>query len=328
MHKRRRREMGKFNRRLIGGIRTGAGALIVVGAWSMYVALSAAPASAATVGGTATIASPAQGNPPLSSGGSATVFTVLLPAQAACSGDTASGQFHVFSYLLPQGTDMSTDNFHSGVPSTGLGLVDANGNYYGAADTAPVTGQIIQIPQNFEWAGLLKVGETAAQLDNGTGVWEAGVACANSSGVVTDNWNTQVTFAASASDPGGFVWTAVPGVGTTTTTTTTTTPGSSTTTSTTSTTAPPSTTSTTLGSGSGATTSTTVAGVSTASSGSDPSSGTGSGTTLASSGSLAFTGAWMTRDLAIGLLFIGLGLVMMGLSVRWRREVAHGISLS
>jgi len=36
--------------------------------------------------------------------------------------------------------------------------------------------------------------------------------CANSSGHVTDNWNTEVTFTASGSDANGFTWAAVPGV--------------------------------------------------------------------------------------------------------------------
>ena len=42
-----------------------------------------------------------------------------------------------------------------------------------------------------------------------TGAWEAGLACANSSGALADNWNIAVTFAADASDPNGFTWTAI-----------------------------------------------------------------------------------------------------------------------
>jgi hypothetical protein len=199
------------------GGKAGAALLAGVGLASFsLVAMAPAASAAGTLGATATIASPAQGNPPLASGGSATVFTVLLPAQAACSQDTASHEYHVFSYLLQKGTALSTDNFVSGDPSEGLGLVDANGNYYGAADTAPVSGQIIGIPSNFEWAGLLKVGEAAAQLEAAGGVWEAGIACADPSGAVTDNWNTEVTFTAASGDPNGFTWTAVPGTGTTT----------------------------------------------------------------------------------------------------------------
>jgi hypothetical protein len=43
-----------------------------------------------------------------------------------------------------------------------------------------------------------------------SGIWEAGIACANSAGAVVDNWNVQVTFSAKSTDPNGFTWTAVP----------------------------------------------------------------------------------------------------------------------
>jgi hypothetical protein len=321
--------MSKRARRLIVGMRASAGILIVGGALSLYVGTSA---SASTLGGTATIASTT--NQPLSGGGSETQFTVDLPAQAACSGDTATDGYHVFSYLVPQGTAVTSVTFGSGGPSTGLGFADVNG-YYGSANTAPTTGEIINIPSDFEWADLLGLGATAASLDGGTGVWEAGLACAPSTGAtagqVSDYWNTQVTFTASTSDPNGFVWTDVPGTGSTTSTTAATT---STTAGTTSTTAAGS-TSTTTASTSGNGTTSTVAGA-TGASGSTGSSGSGSsgvstdastGATPVSSGSLAFTGALITRGIAIGLLCIGFGLIMLGLSVKVRREIAPGILL-
>ena len=65
------------------------------------------PASASTVNGTAVIAPPGLATP-LTSGGSTTPFTVALPAQAACDGDTATGGYHVYSYLVHQGTALST----------------------------------------------------------------------------------------------------------------------------------------------------------------------------------------------------------------------------
>jgi hypothetical protein len=192
-----------------------AAVLAGVGSLSLYLAVTPGSASAATLGGTATITN-ATTNAPVAAGGSSTTFTVALTSTnsspAACSGDTASSQFHVFSYLVPKGTAVSSDNFSSGDPSVGLGLVDPNGNYYGAADTAPVSGEVIAIPTNLTFAGLLQVGETASALDGGSSaIWEAGIACANPSGVVADYWNTQVTFTASGSDPNGFTWSAVPG---------------------------------------------------------------------------------------------------------------------
>jgi hypothetical protein len=170
------------------------------------------PAGAATLNAVATIADPST-NAFLPSGASTTPFTVTLPANAACSGDTATDGYHVYSYLVKKGTNLSTVTFIES-PSVGYGFVNNIGTYYGAANTAPTTGQIIGIP-DFEWAPLVaNDGVKKGQLlytGGTTGVWEAGLACANSSHVLTDNWNTQVTFTASASDPTGFVWSAVPG---------------------------------------------------------------------------------------------------------------------
>lgn len=339
----RNAEIGTLGRRLVVGMRASAAALIVVGAWSFYVAASASSASAATLGGTATITNP-NNNQPLGSGGSTTVFGVDLPAQAACSGDTATDKYHVFSYLVPESTAVTSLSFGTGSPSAGLGLADGSG-YYGSANTAPTTGQIINIPTDFEWADLGSLGGTAATLDAGGGVWNTGIACANSSGALTDYWNSVVTFTANGNDPNGFVWTAVPGTGSTTTTTTTTTASSTTSTttasSTTTSTTIPSSTTTTSGSGGGSTT--TAAGSTSASSGSTGSGSTGSGSTgsgssgaansavpsatSASGGSLAFTGALITRGVAIGLLCLGFGLIMFGLSVKVRREITPRVML-
>jgi len=192
------------------GVRpAGAGAFVasvlVVGSaiWSV------APAGASTLDGTATITNPSL--VPISSGGSTTEFSVALPAGADCSGDTATDGYHVYSYLVQQGTSITGITFTTH-PSEGLGLVNNTGVYYGPVNTAINTGQIISIPTNFEWAPLLSDGATLAQLlySGSSGVWEAGLACANSSGVLTDYWNTQVTFTASGSDPNGFVFSVVP----------------------------------------------------------------------------------------------------------------------
>ena len=40
---------------------------------------------------------------PLASGASDALFTVTLPTGAACSGDTSTGGYHVYSYLVPHG---------------------------------------------------------------------------------------------------------------------------------------------------------------------------------------------------------------------------------
>jgi Fibronectin type III domain len=187
-----------------------ASAIAVVGGVAGLAIAGVSPAGASTVDAVATIAAP-NGLTSLSSGGSTTQFTINLPASAACSGDTATHGNHVFSYLVPKGTDPKAVSFLTGFPSADHGLFDANGNYYGKDNTALTTGQIISIPTNLEFAPLLSRGVTAASLEANGGVWQAGIACANSSGVVTDYWNTQVTFAASGSDPNGFVWSDTPG---------------------------------------------------------------------------------------------------------------------
>jgi LPXTG-motif cell wall-anchored protein len=188
-----------------------AGTVIALGAAIAFWALPVTTASASTLDGTATLTNP-NTSATLTSGGSTTVFTVVLtPAPADCSGDTATDHYEVFSYLLPEATSITSDSFAGGSPSEGLGLVDGSG-YYGSATTAPTSGQIIDIPTDFQWSYLLSLGETAAQLDGGSSaVWNAGIACANSSGALTDYWNTQVTFTKSTSDPNGFVWSAGPG---------------------------------------------------------------------------------------------------------------------
>jgi hypothetical protein len=178
----------------------------------LAVCTAPATAFASTTNGTATIADPADN--PLASGGSATSFTVTLPAQAACTGDTASDGYHVFSYLVPQGTSPGSVTFTGGTPSTGYGFFSSTATLYGPGNTAPTTGQVIGIP-DFEWGPAVEDYSLLPALlyDGGTsGVWEAGIACANSSGTVTDWWNTEITFTSSTSDPDGFVWAAVPGL--------------------------------------------------------------------------------------------------------------------
>jgi hypothetical protein len=293
-------------------LRMAAGLLVAGGSLCLFLGTAA---SASTVNGVATIWDPVN-NVALASGGSATTFTVQLPANAACSGDTATDGYHVYSYLVPEGVNVTTLIFNgSAPPSQSFGFVSDIGTYYGPVNTAPTTGEIIGIP-DFEWAPLVTDdGLTVSTLTtSGTtpGTWEAGLLCADSNatattpvGAVTDNWNTQVTFTANGSDPNGFVWSAVPGTGTTTTTTTTTTAPTSTTT-----TQAGSTTTTTTQAGSTTTTTavgSTVAASSTGDgSSSDGSSGSGTSTPL------AFTGAPVIKYLGAGMLGIGIALILLG----------------
>ena len=200
---RRRRKVGTLAATVLTG----------VAAMATMAVTGVSPASAATLNSVATIANPTT-DAYLASGGSKAPFTVTLPANSACSGDTATDGYHVYSYLVPKGTNLSSVTFID-FPSTGYGFVNNIGTYYGPVNTAATTGQIIGIPNNFEWAPLVTDDGVSLStlLTSGStpGVWEAGIACANSSHALTDNWNTEVTFKSSSSDPTGFVWSAVPG---------------------------------------------------------------------------------------------------------------------
>lgn len=190
-----------------------AAALLLAGGVGL---LTSGTAAASTVNGVATIASPGTSTP-LTSGGSTTQFTVSLPAQAACDGDTATDGYHVYSYMVQQGTALSTVTFLSH-PSVGYGLFDSAGTYYGPINTAVNTGAVPNpLPNDFEWAPLVtKPVVTLAQLlytgsgPTASGIWDVGIACANTSGALTDNWNAVVTFNASTSDANGFTWAAMP----------------------------------------------------------------------------------------------------------------------
>jgi hypothetical protein len=144
------------------------------------------------------------------SGGSATPFTVALPPSASCSGDTATDGYHVYSYLVKKGTDVADVRFVV-APSVGYGIVDDGGSYYGAVNTAIKTGEIVEVPNNFAWAPLIKgkggnLPLSQLLYSGSRGVWETGLACADTHGTLTNDWNAEVTFLADAEDPAGFVW--------------------------------------------------------------------------------------------------------------------------
>ena len=199
----------------IRSFRLAAAVAVALAGLTTLVAEGVNQASASTLNGIATTASPA-GQTYLASGGSNTDFTVTLPANAACTGDSAHNGYHVWSYLVEKGANVAATTFNADTgPSQGLGLYESDANYYGPANTAQTTGQIIGIPNDFQWGAAVAGGDfTAAQLlyTGGTsGIWEGGIACANGSGVLSDNWNTEITFTASGSDPNGFTWSAIPG---------------------------------------------------------------------------------------------------------------------
>jgi hypothetical protein len=201
----------KRGRRIVGEVT--AVAVLLAGPAVLMVA-GTGTASASTLNGVATTATPSN-DAFLASGGSDTEYTVTLPADSDCTGDTAHDGYHVWSYLVQPSVNISSLTFTDGEPSQGLGLFDSTGTYYGPADTADTTGEVIDIPNNLEWGPVVSSNSLLSTLlyqDSGTsGLWEGGIACANTSGALTDNWNFQITFTKSTSDPNGFTWSVVPG---------------------------------------------------------------------------------------------------------------------
>lgn len=189
--------------------RAAAGAAVAAVAVTGGLSLLAMPASASTIDGVATLTNPST-NAPISSAGGSSNFTLALPAHAACSGDTATGGYHVYSYVVtgPLSASALTSylqglNPNNDFPTKYLQLTDNGGNFYAAANTAIGTGQVVSIPLNFNF-GVLNQDLSNFGMPTLPGTTqEVGLLCATSSNVVTDFWNTEVTFTAS-SDSSGF----------------------------------------------------------------------------------------------------------------------------
>jgi hypothetical protein len=233
------------------GVVVSAVMLIVSGAAALDV--TRAPVEAATNAGEAVVVSaqlPTTGQP-ITSGGSATVFSLQLPVGAACTGDSASSDYRVQSYMVPSSVDPGSLTYGSlGPLPLGTGAAYRQPLFTtttqrfvnqttGVASSPGGGGQVPTLP-GFDFA--------AAPFAGGAGFlppgdYNVGVACTRAGGSVLDKfWNVAMTFATDATDtPSGLTWSvdADPGstttiAGETTTTiageTTTTTAGGSTTT--------------------------------------------------------------------------------------------------
>jgi hypothetical protein len=174
---------------------------VVLGVVVCLSILTARPASAAVSGGTAVITVPGELTP-LHSGGSKTFYGVALPQGASCPGDSAHKGYHVFSYLVPSNVSPTAVGF-TNIPKRGLGFF-ADGEYVGAINTAEYTGQIVSLPAEFTWSRLTP-GELFSHGET-TATWDGGIACANSDGIMTNYWNTEIVFKTSTTDAGGFTW--------------------------------------------------------------------------------------------------------------------------
>jgi hypothetical protein len=136
----------------------------------------------------------------LSSGGSATVFTLKLPQGAACPGDTYHHGYLVFSYAVPVRTDPASLTFPGTFPSSGADLITVEGVPFVTQPTAEFTAAI-QTLSDFSWSRY-----DHDPTDLPVGEYNVGIACAHGLGRVERFWNVKLDFTSTSSDPGGFVW--------------------------------------------------------------------------------------------------------------------------
>lgn len=139
---------------------------------------------------------------------SGTNFNFLLPSGAKCSGDTATGGFKLYSYVVDNSvvpvSSIPTLNFSTGAANQGAALIDTGGVPYEQNATLPTSGQV-PTPPTFSWSAYQTDFGPGLDLHNGT--FNVGIVCANSSGAVDGNnfWNEQFTFAAT-NDANVFSW--------------------------------------------------------------------------------------------------------------------------
>jgi hypothetical protein len=177
-------------------------------------------AAAATKAGEAVIITPDDGRVgagrSLSSGNTATPFSLKLPPSASCRGDSANDGYRVQTYMVPASVDPATLTFGSVGPiPTGTGASFREplfattsdpvvNNQTAAATKPPGPGPIINIPaMNF---AVYKSGDVAA------GTYNIGVACTRGQPSPTQldtYWNTRFDVKAGLGDGHSTAWTAV-----------------------------------------------------------------------------------------------------------------------
>jgi hypothetical protein len=162
--------------------------VLAVAAGTVLSVFGASAAFAAPRAGDAVITTPT--GTTLNTGAQNTPWTIKLPPAAACTGNTATGGYHVFGFVAPAGTDPGTLTFDALGPSApALPLFDQAGTQYGPANTAvSPPGQITQIPV-FDWMKF-----TSADLPTTGNPYRVGIACANNVGAGDKYWDVAVTF--------------------------------------------------------------------------------------------------------------------------------------
>ena len=251
----------------------------------------------------------------LTSGGSATAFSLTPPDGAACTGDSATDGYRVQSYIVPSSVSPATLTFDSNGPTpnttganlrlplfatTGTPIIDRTT----AVKTGPTSGGLITGMPTINFAVFGSSGPTVVPAGN----YNVGFACTLGNpgpNQVDKYWNVVLTFAVTPGDsPSGITWTVGSSTPTTTTTAapTTTAAGATTTTAAGATTTVEGATTTTAA---GATT-TTVEGATTTTVSGDSGSGSGSGG-FGDGGTLPTTGASPIPVIVWGLLLLVFG---------------------
>src|SRR5687768_17333907 len=103
------------SRRVAGAIaRLGAATSALMLAFAIAAAVDSSAHAAENAGPAIVVGVGPTGLPtgaPLDEGGSATPFTLQLPVGAACTGDSASSDYRVQSYMVPSAVDPNTLTF-------------------------------------------------------------------------------------------------------------------------------------------------------------------------------------------------------------------------
>jgi hypothetical protein len=191
-----------------------------VGAGALALSVALFASSAAYASGNTGTATPTSGGSTLSGSQSSTQTfsltssggpsTGLDGTNASCQADSATGSTTFYSYLIPAGASPTSEIVSGGVISPGTGIYSNAGTVDGGSHNVGTgSGDIPSVTYSWVKTNLhhnLLGGANSA-------VYEAGQFCWNqSTQLVTDSWNMEVTFTADANDPTGFTWSAVPGV--------------------------------------------------------------------------------------------------------------------
>ena len=196
---------------------SGVAALAVAASTATF--LQAPAAFAAGVPSGAATVKTAGGAADLTSGDSATTFTLRVPTGAACAGDSANSNppYLVQTYMVPASVDPSTLTFDADGPTpqgTGASfrqpMFDSLGSpvvnqFTAPASPAPGPGAIINIP-NMSY-GVFAPGDIPA------GTYNIGVACTQGTpgpSQMKNFYNVQKTFTAGGGGPAAVNWAVVP----------------------------------------------------------------------------------------------------------------------